>query len=263
MPKAAVNDIEVHYDIHGRGDPVMLIVGLNGVGAMWGPQVSLFAKDFQTIVPDHRGCGQTSAPETGYTIAQHASDMAETLRALGCGPAHIVGSSTGGAIAMEMALDHPDVVRSVVSVSSWAKTDGYFRQQFEVRRTVLKDLGLRAHQEYSATFLWGASFLRNHYEKVRKWIELTAAKPESIEIMIKRIDMILAQDQLNRLGQVEKPTLVMVGKEDICTPPYLSEEIAAATPGAELAILDGGHFFYKEINPEAFYSRVREFLLRH
>lgn len=263
MPKVAVNDIEVYYEIHGQGEPVMLIVGLNGVGAMWGPQIPLFAKDFQTIVPDHRGCGQTSAPDSGYSIAQHASDMAKTLRALGCGPAHIVGSSTGGAIAHEMALDHPDVVRSVVSVSSWAKTDGYFRQQFQVRRTVLKELGFRAHQEYTAIFLWGTSFQRNHFDHVREWIETTSAKEQNLDILLKRIDMVLAQDQLHRLGQIRKPVLVIVGKEDICTPPYLSEELAQAIPGAELAILKGGHFLYKEENPELFYTRVREFLLRH
>ena len=114
MPKVAVNDIEVYYEVHGKGAPVMLITGLGGVGASWGPQIPLFAKEFLTIVPDHRGAGRTSFPKGGYTIEQHASDMAETLRALKTGPAHIVGSSTGGAIAQVMALDHPDVVRSIV-----------------------------------------------------------------------------------------------------------------------------------------------------
>ena len=70
----------------------------------------LFGKDYLTVVPDHRGAGQSTFAEDGYTIEQHASDMAETLRKINCGPAHIIGSSTGGAIATVMAatisVDH-------------------------------------------------------------------------------------------------------------------------------------------------------------
>lgn len=80
--------------------------------------------------------------------------------------------------------------------------------------------------------------------------------------MIKRIDMILAHDKLGLLREIQKPTLVIVGREDACTPSYFSEELASVIPGAELSVLDGGHFFYKE-NPEPFHELVREFMLRH
>ena len=83
MPKVSVNGIEVYYEVQGEGAPVMLIMGLSGVGAAWGEQIQRFAEDFRVIVPDHRGTGRTSKPEEGYTIEQHASDMAETLRAIG------------------------------------------------------------------------------------------------------------------------------------------------------------------------------------
>ncbi|MBI2881499.1 MAG: alpha/beta fold hydrolase [Candidatus Tectomicrobia bacterium] len=262
MPKVPVNGIEVYYEAHGRGDPVLLLTGLGGVGANWGPQVALFAKEFLTVVPDHRGAGRSSHPEDGYTIEQHASDMAELLRSLKCGPAHIVGSSTGGAIAQVMALDQPDVVRSITLSSSWARTDDFFRQQFGVRKAVLKDMGPRALIELNALFLWAPSYVRAHYGRVREWIEKVAAAPARVEVMIKRIDMILAHDQLGRLGGVRKPALVIVGKEDACTPPFFSEELASAIPGAELAVLEGGHFFYSE-RPEGFHRRVREFLLKH
>jgi aminoacrylate hydrolase len=80
--------------------------------------------------------------------------------------------------------------------------------------------------------------------------------------MIKRMDMIIAHNPLSRLGQIRKPTLVIVGKEDRCTPPYFSEELAKSIPGAELTVLEGGHFFYHE-TPEPFYHRIRDFLVRH
>ena len=262
MPKAAVNDIEIHYEMQGEGDPVMLLTGLGGAGKGWGPQIPIFTKEFLTIVPDHRGAGQSTFADDGYTIEQHASDMAETLRLLDCGPAHIVGSSTGGAIGVVMALDHPDVVRSIVVCSSWAKTDDFFRQQFEVRKRTLRDSGIEAYQQANALFLFAPTYVRDHYDDVREWCEMVSAIPADVDVMVKRIDMIIAHDQLGRLGDVGKPTLVIVGKEDFCTPPYFSEQLAGAIPGAELAILEGGHFFYKE-RPEEFYQRVREFVRKH
>ena len=74
--------------------------------------------------------------------------------------------------------------------------------------------------------------------------------------------MILAHDQLHRLGAITCPTLVLVGSTDGCTPPYLSEEVAAAVGGAELVVMDGGHLIYKE-TPEEFHRVVTEFLARH
>ena len=86
--------------------------------------------------------------------------------------------------------------------------------------------------------------------------------PGNVEVMIHRIDMIIAHDQLKRVGKIRKPTLIIVGRDDVCTPPYFSEELAQAIPGAELTVLDGVHFFYLE-TPEPFHARVREFLVRH
>ena len=262
MATAAVNGIEVYYEIHGNGDPAMLITGLGGIGESWGPQIGLFAKDFLTIVPDHRGAGRTSFPEQGYTIDQLASDMAETLRTLKIGPAHIIGSSTGGATAQVMALAHPDVVRSLVLVSTWAKTDAYFRHCFEIRKRILTGLGEEAYWEASAPFLWSPQYVREHYIDLLRLKEVTLAVPSNVEIMIKRIDMILAHDKLDLLREIQKPTLVIVGREDVCTPPYFSEELASVIPGAELSVLDGGHLFYKE-NPEPFHNHVQEFMFRH
>ncbi len=108
----------IHVQTEGAGDPVVLLAGLSGNGSGWGDQIGRFATDHLTIVPDHPGVGD-SAPVDEISIGQHATAIAGALRYIGCGPAHLVGSSTGGAIAMVMALDHPDVVRTLSLVSSW------------------------------------------------------------------------------------------------------------------------------------------------
>src|SRR5205823_5456796 len=120
----------IHYETMGSGSPVLLLAGLGGVGRSWGPQVELFARNHLVILPDHRGTGQSTMTTQGQTIEQHAVDMAALIRQVGAGPVHVVGSSTGGAIAQVLALDHAELVKSAAITSSWARIDAYFRAQF-------------------------------------------------------------------------------------------------------------------------------------
>lgn len=259
MPTADVAGVELAYTRAGDGSPVMLIAGLSGNGRGWGEQIDRFARDFDVIVPDHPGTGASGQPDR-FTLSHHADAMAGLLRHLGCGPAHVVGSSTGGAIAQLLALDHPDTVRSISLVSSWGRADDFFRHQFAVRKTVLQQLGPAAYASTSALFLFSPLYFREHYAEVESWLE--AASQGDAAVMEARIDMILAHDELERLGQIDTPTLVLVGSIDGCTPPYLSRELAAAIPRAESVVVEGGHLIYKEAVDE-FHRAVSGFILRH
>jgi aminoacrylate hydrolase len=262
MPRAAVNGTEIHYETRGEGDPVLLLIGLSGIGRGWAEQIPLFGREHLVVFPDHRGTGRSARPEEGYTIETHAADMAGLLRSLGCGPAHVVGSSAGGAIAQVMALDHPDVVRTLTLASSWARPDAFFRHQFQMRRSILMEMGVRAYVEASAIFVFSPRFFRDFPERVREWCEAAvAASPDSV-IAARRIEMLLAHDRLKNLPAVRQPTLVIVGSDDLCTPPHLSEELATAIPGSELTVMEGGHLVHRE-HPEAFHALVEGFLPGH
>jgi aminoacrylate hydrolase len=259
MPAAHVAGVELAYTRSGSGVPVMLITGLSGRGREWGPQVDLFAESFDVIVPDHPGCGDSSEPDE-FTLSHHTEAMAELLTHLEVGPTHIVGSSTGGAIAQLLALDHPDVVRSISLVSSWARSDDFFRHQFAARKDVLERLGPAGYATVSALFLFSPEFFRDHYADVEQWHK--AASQGDPEVIAARIDMILQHDLYDRLPGIDTPTLVLVGSADVCTPPYFSRELARAIPGAESVVMDGGHLIYKEAVGE-FHRVVSEFLVRH
>lgn len=259
MPAVQVAGVQLAHTRKGSGVPVMLITGLSGRGQEWGPQVDLFAEDFDVIVPDHPGCGESSRPDE-FTLSHHTEAMAELLRHLEVGPAHIVGSSTGGAIAQLLALDHPDVVRSISLVSSWARSDDFFRHQFAARKEVLERLGPAAYSTVSALFLFSPEFFRDHYADVEQWHK--AASQGNKEVMAARIDMILQHDLHDRLPLIDTPTLVLVGSADACTPPHFSRELAGVIPRAESVVMDGGHLIYKEAVGE-FHRVVSEFLKRH
>lgn len=259
MPTAHVAGIDLAYARQGRGSPVMLLTGLGGAGRGWGAQVDLFAEHSDVVVPDHPGTGDSGRPQA-FTLSHHAEGMAELIRHLELGPTHIVGSSTGGAIAQIMALDHADIVRSISLVSSWARADDFFRHQFAVRKDVLTRLGSTAYAATSALFLFAPQFFRDHYHEVSRWME--GASRGDPEVMAARIDMILAHDQLERLGEIAVPTLVLVGSTDVCTPPHLSAELAETIPEAESRVIEGGHLIYKEA-VEEFHDTISDFIGRH
>jgi aminoacrylate hydrolase len=262
MPTIQSTGAEIHYEVSGSGPPVLLIAGLAGVGATWGPQAELFARRHTVILPDHRGTGRSSHTPNGQTIAQHAADFAAIVEKLGLGPVHVVGSSTGGAIAQAMAIDHPALVRTATIASSWARVDPFFRRQFAARAEMIAKAGIRAATEMGALFLFDPRFQMSHPSVVQGWVEAAVKGASQAEIALKRMDMILAHDRLEDLQKIACPTLVIVGEADFCTPPHLSEQMAAVIPGAELAKLPGGHFFFME-HPAAFNDRVEAFLSRH
>jgi aminoacrylate hydrolase len=265
MPKLETQGISLHYETFGDRSkpPLMLIAGLGGVGAGWGPQIGRFAAEYFVVLPDHRGTGQTTRAADGYTIAQHAADMAALIAHLDIGPAHIVGSSTGGAIAQRMALDHAPHVRSITMASSFARPDAFMRRQFALRRKLVALGDMQTAYSCAALFLFSPRYASENPQRVAAWVDRAAAQPSEPEIAVQRIDMIMAHDALTRLGEIRQPVLVVCGGDDFCTPPHLSEEIAGAIPKAELKVLPGaGHFVYIE-QEQRFFDTVRAFVGRH
>lgn len=267
MASLTTQGIDLYYELYGdpSGPPVLLISGLGGVGASWGPQIELFAERYRVILPDQRGTGQTTRATGGYTTGQLAADMTALVDHIGLGAVHVVGESTGGAIAQQMALNHPGTVRSLVMSSTFARFDAYAQREFAVRRTLLATADRQTVYNLYATFLFSPRYTRAHPDKVQAWIDRVLAQPAGPgdgEIAIKRTEMIIAHDTLAKLSAIRHPTLVLCGDHDACTPQPMSEDIAAAIPGAELVVFkDGGHLIELE-QEEEYFQVVSSFIDR-
>ncbi len=236
--------------------PVLMISGLGGVGASWGPQTNYFAEQYHVILPDHRGTGKSTHTPDGYTTQQLARDMAALVEHLDFGPMHVVGASTGGAIAQHMALDHPHTVRSLTLSSTFARFDAYTHREFQVRRKMTEQWSRAEFFAGYSLFLFSPRYTSEHPETVQAWIDRGSAHPEQPgdrEIGLKRIDMIATHDTSGRLGEIRQPTLVVCGTHNFCTPLPLSEELAQGIPGAKLVVFEeGGELIELEQDKEYF-----------
>src|SRR6476661_10653754 len=118
MPKTTANGIELYYEIHGKGKPLVLISGLGYSLWQWRNMVPILAEYFQVITFDNRGVGQSDKPAGPYTAQMLAADMVGLLEALNIEMAIIMGHSMGGFIAQAMALDFPQRLGKLILCST-------------------------------------------------------------------------------------------------------------------------------------------------
>jgi pimeloyl-ACP methyl ester carboxylesterase len=246
MAYAILNGIRLRYEIAGNGDPVLLIAGLSMPGVMWTPQVKALAPHFRVITFDNRGVGETDLPpEPVYTMAQLADDAAALLRELKVTRAHVVGFSMGGTIAQELALRHPQLVRSLVLVSTWAKADARFIQVVEAWMSLASLVPIEERYRH-VFFPW--VFSPAFFEK-KDNVEMAfrgalayphQTKAEAIERQARGI-LAWNGTRVPRLGSIKAPTLVVGGKDDIVTPPDFARALAKLIRRARLNVVAGGH----------------------
>src|SRR5712664_4783237 len=124
MPYAILNNIRIHFEVSGKGDPVLLINGLSAPAVSWALQAKALAPHFTVVTFDNRGVGETDLPgEPVYSTSQLADDAAAILKHLRLPRAHVIGASMGGTVAMELALRQPRLVRSLTLACTWAEGD--------------------------------------------------------------------------------------------------------------------------------------------
>jgi aminoacrylate hydrolase len=263
MPRIVIGDGALYYERQGVGFPVMLISGLSGFAAFWADQVPSFARSFDVITHDHRGIGQSDLTRSGFTVDRMAADAIGLMDALDVERAHIVGHSTGGAIAQILAIEYPTRVASIVLSASWTKPDAYFRRFFGLRKDILLRLGPSAYVQANSLLLYPSWYIARNNERLRQLEAQSLAVFPPTEIAASRIDAVLAFDRTEQLGRIKAPTLVIGAEDDIITPAYFSEELARLIPGAEIKIFPRGGHSLTQVRAREFSQAVLPFLASH
>jgi pimeloyl-ACP methyl ester carboxylesterase len=256
------NGQRLYYEIHGQGEPLLVISGLGGDIIGWGLQIQPWNKHFQVIVFDNRDAGRSSLAAGPYTIADMAADTVALLRALGIERAHVLGASMGGMIAQELALAHPDMVDKLVLVCTTAQMARYRLSLIDPWKWIVNnDPPAEIPSAYLVSWCMTHDFQQNAaaVEDLIGQI-VNAPYPQSPSAFGRQADAVRGHDALDRLGGITAPTLVIVGDQDLLTPPWLARQLAAAIPGARLQILEGGgHCLFWEI-ADRFNQTVIDFL---
>lgn len=249
MPRAKANGIKLYYELHGSGEPVLLIEGLGYATWQWFRQVNELAGSYQTVIFDNRGVGDSDKPDEPYSIDLMAADAAALLRALGLTRTHVLGTSMGGFIAQKLALCHPELVRSLVLVCTSFGGPRSLPITQEALNSMQKIVGLTPEEAIRQGFqaAFSPKFMAQQPDLIDQLVSWRLAKPTPRFAWERQFQAGAAFDAENNLSQIQVPTLVLTGSDDIVIPPQNSVLLAQSIPGAQLITLSGGgHLFFME-----------------
>jgi 3-oxoadipate enol-lactonase len=241
MPLRHVNDINMYYEIHGKGEPLLMIQGLGfEMSAMVtepgkSRYIDRFTDRYQVILFDYRGVGRTDKPDIPYSIGMLADDTVGLMDALGIRKAHIMGTSMGSQIAQTIAAQYPDRVKGLILVVGFTRV-----------LPMMRALG------FIMTTIPGFK------EKATGWIyqQKYPPTPESFRRMA---DAANRCDTRELLGRISSPTLIVNGIKDSIVPMRITRELAGGIPGARLVLVDGDHLFMIK-SPDLLIDPARAFL---
>jgi pimeloyl-ACP methyl ester carboxylesterase len=262
MPTVSVRGIELYYEEHGRGEPLVLVPGFGTGLWIWYRQVPAFAERFRTIVFDPRGVARSAAADEPFTMRELAEDLAALLAELKVEQAHILGASFGGFVAQEFALAHAQRTRSLILCCTSYGGPGHRPPAPETLAAIASTKGLNTEERVRENLLLAFSprFVEERPEEVERVINLRAENGVPEYAYLRQLQAAFAFDTAARVGGIAVPTLVITGNADAIVPHENSLNLAAAIPGAKLRIIEGGsHAFFIE-QAEEFNRAVVEFV---
>ncbi len=266
MPSTHVNGIALAYEIHGGGEPLVLISGIGYDRWQWHKMVPGLAEQFTVIIFDNRGVGQTDKPAGPYSAQLLADDTAGLITALGHERAHVMGHSMGGYIAQALALSHPDKIDHLILAAANFGGPHHIPitpEAMAVLTDVNSDPVTRFKNGLSVSTAPG--YAEQNPEIIDAWLAWRVQNP--IEPAAYQAQLAIGLGLLpeeacfeHKLKDITAPTLILFGAHDRVVPPTNADLLAHAIRYSTIEILpDAGHFFPIE-TPVAANAAVVRFL---
>ncbi len=274
MSTARIGDVDLYYEEHGHGDPLLLIMGLAADSTAWLFQVPAFAEHYRTITFDNRGVGRSAKPAGPYAITGMAKDAVGLLDMLGIARAHVVGVSMGGMIAQELALHHPERVRGLVLACTFPEPDEDVAQQREAMIAQLAgtvdaagapqiDPSRLDPMMLFQTLLprvFTPTFMQEEMPKLMQLFGGALQWGFSMDAILAQVAAVMGHSTTDRLHQIAAPTLVITGDADLLISPANSDILAREIPNARLVKVPGGSHGFNFETPDVFNREVLAFL---
>jgi pimeloyl-ACP methyl ester carboxylesterase len=260
VPTAGDAGAELYWERSGRGEPLLLIQGMSGTHVTWGePFLSRLEPDFDCVVFDNRGIGNSAEVSAPFTIAELADDALAVMDAAGFETAHVLGISMGGMVAQQVALKAPERLRTLTLGCTYPGGDGSSLIAPEDAGPLLEAMGSGnldrvINAMYEVNLSPGFRADPGNFEPFKTMATSLPARQRTVQMQIQAV---AGHDTQAHLAEIEAPTLVIHGTEDKMIPVGNGKLIASLIPGAELEIFDGvGHLFWWE-EPEGSAELIR------
>lgn len=265
MPKIKINDISMYYEIHGEGEPLVLISGFSVDHVIWDELVLRLKNHYKIIIFDNRGSGQTDVIHKPYTIAEMSHDTAQLCHHLNIKKAHFIGNSMGGFILQHLAYHYPQLVQTAIISNSATSIKCNFHFYLDAQLELLKAkaplsalIKASCTWVYSYTFLTRPQMLDNQIE-----LGLNAPYPFTIEGYESQYAALCQFDSSDWLHKITIPTLVVGGDEDMIFPEPLIKNLVSHIPRAKYySFRHCGHLPFMEY-PDEFAKVANEFMSQY
>jgi pimeloyl-ACP methyl ester carboxylesterase len=265
MPQATSSDgAKIHYELHGEGAPVLLIMGLGSNAYGWFRTIPWLSPHYRVIAFDNRGTGRSDVPDGAYSMAQMTADTAAVLTASGHERAHVVGASLGGMIAQHFTLTHPSRVQSLTLICTTPGGAHNVRADDAVLAAMVQG-GEDPSTIYrrNAWFLYGDDTRNNHPERIEEDLVHRQKIPTTPTGYMGQLQAAMGHDSWEALPSIAAPTLVVHGDADQLVPTENGRQLAQRIPGAELVLVPGGGHMLQSDGGDVTREAILAFLGRH
>ncbi|MBW1984011.1 MAG: alpha/beta hydrolase [Deltaproteobacteria bacterium] len=260
MPKLKVNNLDLNYEMTGKGQSVLFVHGLGSSSRDWEEQVNYFSKDYQVVTIDVRGHGLSDKPPGPYSIKLFSDDTAALITSLDLSPVHIAGISMGGMIAFQLAVDNPNLLKSMTIVNSGPEMIARsFKEKLMIfqRSVIFRLLSMQKIGEVLAGRLFPKADQEElRIKMVKRWAENDKrAYTDSFKALV-------GWSVAEHIGNIKCPTLVIAADEDY-TPVSLKEDYVSKMKDAQLVLINDSRHATPLDRPAEFNKTLATFLSKH
>jgi len=261
---AKIDGIELFYNDEGEhGRTVLLIHGHPFNHTMWQPQVEYLRNNYRVLAPDLRGYGKSPLPGDSREtkLETFAADNLALMDLLGVHKFAVAGLSMGGQIVLEMYRQAPDRIQALLLADTFAGLDSAERKQWRFRTADrLEQEGLASYAREELTKMITPANVARLPQVAAHVMEMMVTTPRSGAAAALR-GRAQRVDYLPMLRQIQVPSLVVVGREDVYTPVELAEQLYEQIPGAKLAVIENAGHMPNLEQPRAFNEALASWLL--
>jgi len=249
MTIAHVNDIDIYFEIHGNGPPLVLIMGLRRNAEWWYNQIPELSKHFTVVAFDNRGAGRSDKPETDYSIRLFADDTAGLMDFLNIPKAHVLGISMGGYIAQELAINYPDKIKGLIlgCTSCGGKRAVHMSEDRIEKFQAIQGLSPEQILRKDMDLFFSDRFVREHPDRIEEFVQISLRYYQPAHAFFRQFNACLKHDTADRVSEISAPTLIVTGDDDFLVPTENSFILEELMPDAILDLFPGcRHCFFME-----------------